>query len=130
MGKIVNEGTRRIVLVEDDEVYRRSMARVLEALGYEVLAVADAEEALGGLERFRASLVLTDYILPGMTGMMLARLLFQRSEKVPVILLSGLQKEEFDMAVKDGHIAAVLTKPVDLLKLEETVASLLTETQA
>jgi CheY-like chemotaxis protein len=118
-----------IMIVEDDEVYRRSIARVLKELGYQVMLAGSAEEALEKFDSRNASLIMTDYMLPGMDGLALARHIRQRSGEVPVILLSGTYKPDIEKAVKEGNIDAVLSKPVDLGTLETTIAAHLIEAE-
>jgi two-component system response regulator AtoC len=64
---------RRLLLVDDDEVFLRPLHRTLEIKGYEVLPVHSAEEALEKLKSEDVDLVLTDRRLPGMDGVELVR---------------------------------------------------------
>jgi signal transduction histidine kinase len=63
-------GTETILLVEDEEMVRRLVARVLGELGYRILTAADGGEAqsVSGAEPGRIDLLLTDVIMPGMNG--------------------------------------------------------------
>jgi DNA-binding NtrC family response regulator len=64
----------RILLVDDNEVFRRPLQRALEAAGFEVVAVSSAEEALDVLGGSTVDVLLTDHRLPGMDGVeLLAR---------------------------------------------------------
>ncbi|HEY7870573.1 MAG TPA: response regulator, partial [Methylomirabilota bacterium] len=64
---------RRLLLVEDDEVFLRPLQRTLELKGYEVVPTRSAEEALQSLKAEDVDLVLTDRRLPGMDGVELVR---------------------------------------------------------
>ena len=64
---------RRLLLVDDEEVFLRPLHRTLELRGYEVLPVQSAEQALGTLKSEDVDLVLTDRRLPGMDGVELVR---------------------------------------------------------
>jgi CheY-like chemotaxis protein len=66
-------GTRRILLVEDDEDTRQLLAVALEAQAYEVTQAADAEAGLEALGAAPFDLILTDYDLPGKTGAAMLR---------------------------------------------------------
>ena len=59
---------RRLLLVEDDEVFLRPLLRTLELKGYEVLPVPSGEEALETIKAEDVDVVLTDRRLPGMDG--------------------------------------------------------------
>jgi DNA-binding NtrC family response regulator len=64
----------RILLADDNEVFRRPLQRALEAAGFEVVAVSSAEEALDVLGESTVDVLLTDRRLPGMDGVeLLAR---------------------------------------------------------
>lgn len=79
-----------ILLVEDDEVVRRSMSETLSAAGHRVLEADTAEQALllaSGGEKL--DLLLTDMILPGMNGRQLAERLLSRRPQLRVLLVSG-----------------------------------------
>ena len=64
---------KRLLLVEDDDVFLRPLQRTLELAGYEVLPVPSAEEALEALKAEDVDAVLTDKRLPGMDGVDLVR---------------------------------------------------------
>jgi NO-binding membrane sensor protein with MHYT domain/nitrogen-specific signal transduction histidine kinase/CheY-like chemotaxis protein len=80
-----------ILLVEDDATIRALAARTLQARGYTVLAAGDGAEALrmAGEHAGRLDLLLTDVVLPSLTGPELARQLRQRRPELRVLLMSG-----------------------------------------
>ena len=82
----------RILVVDDDPMILRFICTTLEHAGYRARGAADAEEALtayaaDGADRFR--LVLTDILMPGVTGPDLARRLLSRDPAVRVLFMSG-----------------------------------------
>ena len=98
----------RILLVDDDNACRRSMARALEALGHSVVALPDALAALAAL-RGAFDLVILDVRLRGdLDGWELLRIKTETPQmaSVPVILLSGL--------MTDGASIVCLSKPVSV----------------
>lgn len=85
-----------ILLVEDEETVRRVIERLLEKLGYRVLAAADAEEAI---EIFRErdhelDLVLTDVVMPGLTGVEMAEVLKEQRPDMKFLFTSGYTSKE------------------------------------
>ena len=84
-------GHETILLVEDDDAVRRVLARAMTAAGYQVLAAADAAEALDlSAEAGRPiDLVMTDVVLPGLDGHGLAARLAESRPGLPVLYLSG-----------------------------------------
>jgi PAS domain S-box-containing protein len=112
-----------ILLVEDDDMFRGLLRQVVEREGYKVLA---AENPAAALELVAAHgdtihLMLSDVVMPGGTGVDLARQLGERSPETKVILMSGytddaLASREADMTIAD----AFLEKPFatrDLLRV-------------
>src|SRR5262245_23114876 len=78
------------VLVVDDEPFVREMVRdFLAVLGLEADGAACAAEALAMLERRSYELVVTDYLMPGMTGLELAEKLSAEHPGLDVVLLTG-----------------------------------------
>src|SRR6185503_11589781 len=61
----------RVLVVDDNEVFRRPLQRALEAAGFEVVAVSSAEDALEVLHGSTVDVLLTDHRLPGMDGVQL-----------------------------------------------------------
>ena len=81
---------RRLLLVEDDPLVRRSATRWLVAEGFEVLAVADGVEALSVLESAtEITCVVSDVAMPRLDGEQLAAVLAERYPQLPLVLISG-----------------------------------------
>jgi PAS domain S-box-containing protein len=114
--------TRRgaVLLVDDEDLVRASTADMLGDLGYDVLEARSAEEALslidGGL---RPSIVITDHLMPGMTGVDLAKALRAQLPDLPVLLVSGY-------AEHPGLSAdlPLLSKPFRNTDLAQSIAAL------
>nr|WP_302474502.1 PAS domain S-box protein [Roseococcus sp. MDT2-1-1] len=88
--QVVGQGVGTTLLVDDEEIVRASTADMLADLGYEVVEASSAEEALrlvgGGL---RPDLVVTDHLMPGLSGTDLARRLNELRPGLPVVIVSG-----------------------------------------
>jgi CheY-like chemotaxis protein len=80
-----------VLVVEDEELVRRVTTRVLTRHGYTVLEAESAEAALAACDALPAppDLVLTDVVMPGLSGRELAERLTARFPKLRVVLLSG-----------------------------------------
>ena len=79
----------RILVVEDDEEFREILMEVLPALGYNVRSVPDGEAALALLGQERFDAVITDYLLPGMTGTELLQKVKTTAPETACILITG-----------------------------------------
>jgi PAS domain S-box-containing protein len=103
-----------ILFVEDDADQLESTPRLLEAMGYRVTAMRHPEEALELVSARSCpfDLIITDYDMPGMSGVQLARRVGESSPELPVILVSGRE----DAAAAAAHlpnIRQVVIKPYD-----------------
>jgi PAS domain S-box-containing protein len=106
-------GQETVLVVEDQAVVRRYAAAALRAFGYQVLEAENAEEALLVYEREseRIDLVLTDVVMPGLSGRELADRLKQRRPGTKVMFMSGYTD---DAIVHDGALekdAEFIQKP-------------------
>lgn len=103
-----------VLIVEDDDLIRELLTNALDREGRAWLAVSSASEARPLLKS--ASLLLTDYSLPGCTGLELARHAQVVRPDLPMIMMSGhLPASESDLLL--GGFCSVLTKPFALDQL-------------
>ena len=89
-------GSETILLVEDAELVRNLARQVLEGAGYRVLEAASAEAAIALCERIngdRIDLLLTDVIMPGMSGNEMSHVLLKKHPGMPVLYMSGYTDE-------------------------------------
>ena len=113
----------RILLVDDEAEVREALAEMLSAHGHTVVTAATGDSAMAVLEADPAfELVLTDLVMPGMTGRQLAAAVKARRPGLPVGIISGWREpEELDVATPDA-VDFVIDKPVSLEALNEAVA--------
>ncbi len=106
-------GSETILLVEDDAVLRAVACRAIRAYGYNVLEASNGSEALEICERHGdpIQLVVTDVVMPGMSGGDLARQLAEHHPGIKVLLMSGYMRDAAvrQSIVRDG--GAFLEKP-------------------
>ena len=115
----------RVLLVEDEEHARAAFQRMLDRLGYVVVAVGDAEEA-GLLPEVPAfDLLLSDLVLPSVSGDELARGLAARWPGLRVLLMSGYTDDETLRRDIEDHAVNFLRKPFDLATLATTIRAVL-----
>jgi CheY-like chemotaxis protein len=109
------------LLVDDEDLVRMSTADMLMDLGYEVVEAPSAEEALRLVgEGLRPDLVVTDHLMPGMSGVDLARDLRSRQPDLPMLIVSGYAEVE---GLAPGFPR--LTKPFRSAELAASLAALL-----
>ena len=109
-GQVATTGSESILLVEDEPELRRLVDRELTARGYDVRVAANATEALrlaqDELNRF--DLVVTDVVMPGMSGVELAQMLLSIDPGLPILFVSG-------HVDKDSLAPHTLSEEADLL---------------
>ncbi|CAN5840028.1 sigma-54-dependent response regulator transcription factor ZraR [soil metagenome] len=122
--------SRSILVVEDDERLRDSVARVLAAVGADVRVAASAEAALAQLAGGGVDLVITDVRMPGMSGLELLTLLKERAPAVDIVLMSAYDDlPTVSTAMRDGA-ADFLVKPLDLHQLRAVVTRVFDDRRA
>lgn len=125
----VEKGSERLLLVEDEVSVREYAARVLRSWGYEVFEAGSGREALEvivGLEP-GIDLLVTDVIMPGMTGPELADRLLERRPDLPVVYMSGYTRDSvIRRGVKDGDMR-FLQKPFGATELVARIRDVLDE---
>lgn len=86
---------KRVLLAEDDASMRRFLEITLNRAGYDVVSVADGLSAMKTAHDKKFDAVITDAVMPHLSGHDLCRMLRQNSEydKTPLIILSGMEQE-------------------------------------
>ncbi|SFS00794.1 ATP-binding protein [Sphingomonas jatrophae] len=119
----VAERGSRVLVVEDDPRVRGATIGALEELGYLPIACTSGDEALAQ-DLAGVRLVVTDVVMPGMTGPALAAELARRAPALPVLFVTGYVGEAGDAEDFRGH--AVLRKPFTVDQLARAVAEAIT----
>ncbi len=116
-----------ILLAEDEEGVRLVVHRMLERLNYRVLAARDGIEALQLYERYKddIALVLTDLVMPEMSGDRLISELRRRNPKVKVVLMTGYLLSEEQQILRIPNIVGWLQKPPRLSALARAIKTAL-----
>lgn len=118
----------RTILVADDERHLTHVVkRALERAGAEVLVAHDGDEAFDLAVSGRPACIVTDYQMPRVTGLDLARRLFADAvgRGIPVILLTARQHRVDAGELAETNIKGIVNKPFSAIRLVEQVASLL-----
>ncbi len=84
----------RVLVVDDNEVFRRPLQRALEAAGFEVVAVPSAEDALEVLHGSTVDVLLTDHRLPGMDGVQLITRIKATHPALAIIVMTAYRTIE------------------------------------
>jgi two-component system cell cycle sensor histidine kinase/response regulator CckA len=120
-------GNERILFVDDEQAMVHVGKQMLESLGYEVVAKSNSTEAL---EAFRAEpnefdLVITDQIMPQMTGEMLAKELIRIRPDIPIILCAGRSDQIQEEGAEAIGIRRFVMKPMVARVMAEAIREVL-----
>ena len=115
----------KILLVDDNAVVRDMLVDLVGSLGYMADAASGGAEALALFDRNRYDIVLTDLLMPGMSGWEVLAGVRQRDPRMPVVIITGTPAVGDPRAAQPG--VAVLKKPIDVKALDETIKQKLSQ---
>jgi CheY-like chemotaxis protein len=117
---------KRILLVDDEQLVRELIGRLLSKDEHTVVEANNGAEAFSLFTRGQFDLVMTDFEIPFMKGNELAARIKQLAPWQPILMITGHGKTPGP----DNPVDAVLNKPVDLDQLRTAMAKLLSEVGA
>lgn len=114
---------RKILLVDDEQHVTRALERALRKEGYDTKAVNDPQAALALLKTEKFDLVISDHLMPGMTGLEFTKLVRDRYPDMMRLMLTG--QADLDMvisAINHGEVYRFVKKPWDDAELKMTLS--------
>jgi two-component system chemotaxis response regulator CheY len=115
----------KILLVDDSGLARRSVRRILESEGYEIV---EAEDGMSALERYfleKPDLVLLDLVMRGMPGLDVLKKLQEMDAHARVVVVSADIQDSSKQMAESGGASGFVTKPVDRGEILKVVADVL-----
>ncbi len=103
-----------VLAVDDDHLVLLNLAAMLEDLGHRPIAAASGPEALEKLGKSRVDVVITDHVMPHMSGLELAHEIARRHGDIPVILATGFA----ELSPGEGETMPRLAKPYSQAELD------------
>jgi len=118
---------RRIVVIDDEQRIADTLALILRSAGYMAEVAYDGRSGLALCKEVSPDLVITDVVMPGMSGIEVAIEIRATSPACGVLLYSGqaATAQMMDEARSQGHDFELLAKPVHPVQLLEKVKSLI-----
>ena len=111
-----------VLVVEDDRSNLESLERLLSKEGYRVLTAPDARTALDLLRRQRAHIVVTDLMMPGLSGLDLLKAVKAVSAETEVILMTAYGTVETAVEAMRGGAYDFVEKPLKRMQILKSVA--------
>jgi twitching motility two-component system response regulator PilG len=114
---------KKILIVEDENCLLKLECILLTSKGYEVMGVANGEEALEKIFDYNPDLVLLDVIMPGMDGFEVCRRIKSdpRTEHIPVVMLTAKKKPQDVRKGEEAGAVSYITKPFKSSTVIETI---------
>jgi len=118
---------KRILVVDDAPAVRRSLRKILEGRGHQVVEAADGEQALARMVLFGPDLVVLDVMMPGKSGLQVSAAIKCRPEyrRLPIVLLSGGARGTEEELKARSFADAFVAKPCKARDLLEVIDRLL-----
>ena len=118
------EQKKRVLVIEDDLDVLSMIIKHLKYLDYEVITATDGMEGLKQLDSAEYDLVITDIVMPYVSGVGVVTALKEKRPHVPVIAITGYGKEP-EAAAMEKKADLVLAKPVKMSALKKYIEDLL-----
>jgi PAS domain S-box-containing protein len=116
-----SSGARTVLVIDDEDLVRDVVARMVQDLGYAALTAADGKTGLDLIDSKHVDAVLVDLTMPQMSGADVVAVLRQRRPELPVVVCSGYDRDSRGPVQADAYLA----KPFRIDALERTLAKLL-----
>jgi CheY-like chemotaxis protein len=115
---------KRVAIVEDNKLQAKSLAMLLEMMGYQVRTASDAASALRMMAEFIPQVALIDIGLPGLNGYELARQVrsMPQLRDITLIAQTGWGTDDDRQQAREAGFQHHLTKPIDHQRLEKILA--------
>lgn len=116
-------GETRVLIVDDDDSMLRMLEYSLQKLGpdFEIFTAKDMTDAVSKIEERRIDLVITDYMMPGMTGVDLARAVHRLSPDTQIVLMTAYGTSKLRDTSDHIGFDGFLDKPFDIDKVREII---------
>jgi len=120
-----------VLLVDDHDIVRRTLAKILKQAGFDVLVAKDGVEALQMLASGPTpTAIVSDVLMPRMSGIELARAVSEGYSRVPIVLLTGYAELHGDEAAMLPATIPILRKPTTAGALTAAVRSAIDRSQS
>ena len=115
----------RILAIDDEHVIRMLVVEILESVGHEVVGAESAEHALDLLDTAEFDLIVSDVVMPGLSGLELLEAARRRHASLPVVLVTGAGTYETLSQALTRGAAGLVTKPFAHAELQTAVSDAL-----
>ena len=112
----------KVLVIEDEPLIRDIYVEFLELLGHEADVATDVHEGLARFGPLVHQVVITDFLMPGLTGLEVAEAIRARGCTTPIVLISGSAEEPDERRAADAGLR-FLRKPVSFAQFKAALAA-------
>lgn len=123
-------GKIRILVVDDEPLVRKVVARYLESEGHSIEVAENGNEAFDVFQKNAFDLILTDWAMPEMNGSQLATAVKKIAPHMPIIMMTGVDSAVWDSRTNDQAVTMIIRKPLTRDALVRAVADALVRAAA
>jgi CheY-like chemotaxis protein len=113
----------KVLVIDDEPLIADIFARFLELLGHEADVAADGRDGLARFDPLVHQAVVTDFLMPGLTGLQVAEAIRARSPTTPIVLISGSASPQDERRAGQAGLS-FLYKPISFAQFAATMAEL------
>lgn len=117
-----------VLITDDDASFREVLCDALSRRGLKLHQAADGDEALEVIQRESIHMALVDVHMPRVTGLEVIRVLSQRGDRMPYVLMSAMMDDAIQKEAARMRAYKILRKPIRLQQLRDIVCGGLAET--
>jgi DNA-binding NtrC family response regulator len=123
----VPKGNECVLFVDDEKDILKMEAHMLTSLGYEPVVAGSGDEALKifTLNPDRFDILITDQVMPGLTGVELAKAVLEIRPELPIILCSGFSEAVSPQEAKAAGIREFMLKPIAMRTMAQAIRKVL-----
>ncbi|MGV3483988.1 MAG: response regulator [Planctomycetaceae bacterium] len=111
----------RLLITDDDHALRAAIAEVFRKLGLDIATAGDGDEAISVIESGQVHLIVLDMHMPRVSGLEVMRHVRSHDGNLPFILMSAALDESIEREAEQMHAYRILSKPLRVTTLRETV---------
>jgi DNA-binding response OmpR family regulator len=117
----------RIVLIDDSKFMRKFIRRSLEEDGHQVEEWEDllAEDIPALIQAFAPDIIITDYMMPGCNGLVVAQTVHATQPGLPVLVITAQRDPTLEEALRKVEVVEIMHKPLRVGELKEALRLLL-----
>jgi DNA-binding NtrC family response regulator len=104
----------RILIVDDDRLFRKSVLKVLTDEGYEITEAKSGKEGLNLINNNTFDIILSDYRMSDIDGIQMVNMIKEFNHSVIAILITAFDDSEILKKAKESGFYSVIYKPVDM----------------